>query len=112
MIQAMLNESQSAGGGGPAPAATGKHVKIKGTQIKQVKGGGFVRVVTADGKEFPITATKAVYKYLRSIGEEVQKNSGGRKVMKKQKELSPEEKEARRQKGQERQQALIEKEGR
>merc|ERR1711998_731103 len=76
--------------GGPKPviraaAAGGKPAKIKGTQIQQVKGGGFVRIVTSDGKEFPIEANKAVYKYLRSIGEEVaqpnsNQNPGGKKA--------------------------------
>eukprot|EP00746_Dinoflagellata_sp_MGD_P164419 gnl/MRDRNA2_/MRDRNA2_93034_c0_seq1.p1 gnl/MRDRNA2_/MRDRNA2_93034_c0~~gnl/MRDRNA2_/MRDRNA2_93034_c0_seq1.p1 ORF type:complete len:250 (-),score=79.30 gnl/MRDRNA2_/MRDRNA2_93034_c0_seq1:39-788(-) len=47
-----------------------KPEKIKGTEIKQVKGGGYVRVITADNKEFPPEATKAVYKYLRSIGQD------------------------------------------
>lgn len=99
----------------------GKPEKIKGTQIKMVKGGGMVRVVTSDGKEFPITATKAVYKHLKSIGEEVvrpnpnQQQGGKKGVMKKQKqkkERTPEELEAHKQKMQENNQKLIEKEGR
>jgi len=96
-----------AGGGG------GKIEKIKGTEIKTEKGGRKVRVVTADGKEFPVEATKAVYKYLRSIGQEVEpKSSGGKKVMKKQKQKTPEEKEAYKEKAKEKHQENIAKEGR
>merc|ERR1719379_1430892 len=78
-------------GSAAAPGGTAKPEKIKGTQIKQVKGGGMVRVVTSDGKEFPIEATKAVYKYLKSIGEEVVKpnpnqTQGGKKAMKAKKQ--------------------------
>jgi len=113
VIKAMLKQRMQSGGG--AAAAGGKPAKIKGTQIQQVKGGGFVRIVTSDGKEFPIEANKAVYKYLRSIGEEVvmpnpnqnqggkkakpnpNQNQGGKKVMKgmKKKERTPEEQAAR-----------------
>lgn len=86
-----------------------KPVKIKGTQIKQVKGGGFVRVVNEDGKEFPIQANKTVCNYLRSIGQEVVK--GGSKS-KAKKERTPEEQEAYKHKMAEKHQQTIEKEGR
>lgn len=54
---------------GAQPPTTSE--KIKGTEIKLVKGGKPVRVITKDGKEFPIDAKKAVLKYLASIGQEV-----------------------------------------
>merc|ERR1719428_849035 len=114
MMKAMLMAHMQQEEGGSAAV---KPEKIKGTQIKQQKGGGMVRVVTSDGKEFPIQATKAVYKYLKSIGEEVPEpqKQGVKKVMKKQKEKkekTSEELETIRQKEQERHQATIAKEGR
>merc|ERR1712187_616683 len=90
-----------------ASAGGGKPPKIKGTQIKMVKGGGMVRVVTADEKEFPIEANKAVYKYLKSIGQEVVK--GGSKV---KKERTPEEEVAHQEKMIELHQKTVAKEGR
>jgi len=47
---------------------TVKPEKIKGTEIRQQKGGGYIRVVTQDGKEFPASSTKAVMKHLKSLG--------------------------------------------
>eukprot|EP00746_Dinoflagellata_sp_MGD_P002782 gnl/MRDRNA2_/MRDRNA2_105439_c0_seq1.p1 gnl/MRDRNA2_/MRDRNA2_105439_c0~~gnl/MRDRNA2_/MRDRNA2_105439_c0_seq1.p1 ORF type:complete len:284 (+),score=84.47 gnl/MRDRNA2_/MRDRNA2_105439_c0_seq1:125-976(+) len=47
----------------------GTFEKIKGTGIVKKKGGVAVRVVTADGKEFPLEAKDAVIKYLNSIGQ-------------------------------------------
>jgi hypothetical protein len=125
VMQTISKKKKKGGGGGAGAwvqvpvAASAKPVKIKGTQIKQVKGGGFVRVVTEDGKEFPIEATKGVYKYLRSIGQEVvepgKQQNQPKKAMKKQKkrkERTPEEEEVAQAKASERHQASIEKDGR
>mmetsp|Transcript_17538 Transcript_17538/g.33078 ORF Transcript_17538/g.33078 Transcript_17538/m.33078 type:complete len:236 (-) Transcript_17538:91-798(-) len=111
MMKVMMTQMKSS-----PPAMTAKPEKIKGTQIKQVKGGAFVRVVNADGKEFPIEATKAVYKYLRSIGEEVSMpgpaSKKGKKGKKEKKERTPEEELAHKLKMEEKHQQTIEKEGR
>lgn len=80
-----------------------KPEKIKGTKIEQ-KGRGMIRVVIADGKEFPIEASKAVTRYLRSIGQAPEANGNQPKqALKKQKNgpreqvvRTPEEEEAQR----------------
>merc|ERR1711924_220196 len=80
-----------------------KHEKIKGTKIKEVKGG-MIRVVIADGKEFPIEASKAVKRYLRSIGQAPEADGNQPKqAVKKQKDgpkeqvvRAPEEEEVQR----------------
>merc|ERR1712216_1009345 len=78
-----------------------KPEKIKGTKIKEVKGSGMIRVVIADGKEFPIESSKAVTRYLKSISEALEAN--GKQAMKKQRNgpkeqvvQTPEDQEAQR----------------
>jgi len=115
MKQMMVAQQQAAAAG-----TSGKPEKIKGTQIKQQKGGAFIRVVTSDGKEFPVTSTKAVYKHLKSIGQEVIKvNPNQLQGVKKKKKgpkvktpKTPEQQEAHREKMLAKHQAAIVKEGR
>jgi len=117
MKQCMAQLGQQQGGGGGGAAQTETVEKIKGTRIEMRKGGEKVRVVQEDGKEFPITATKAVYKYLKSIGQEVSRPNPNQvkkksKHDKPKKERTPEELEAYRQKMVEKNEAKIVAEGR
>jgi len=75
-----------------APQNLVKPDKIKGTEVQLRKGGVYVRVVTADGKEFPPTANKAVIKHLKSIGQDPTPPQ----AMKKVKGPTPEEAQAQK----------------
>merc|ERR1712046_214562 len=86
-----------------------------GTEIKQMKGGRMVRVVSADGKEFPLEANKAVYKHLKSLGievEEPQQQGNSSKPKKEKTEKTPEEQVAYQMKMAEKHQQRIAREGR
>jgi len=67
--QPMKKAKAKAAGGQPVG---GKPEKIKGTEVRAVKGGGLIRVVTHDKKEFPIEAKKGVIKHLKAIGKYVE----------------------------------------
>jgi len=95
-----------------APEPTKKYEKIKGTEIKQMKGGIVVRVCQKSGVQFPPEATKKVRSHLVKIGENPGGPQGKKKGPKPPKEYTPEQLAAKKKKDMERAAKVVAKENR